>query len=472
MINFDRINKSIRIKIKNKPGVFGKIADVIGANNGNMGDIKVQRKSQKYIIRDVKINAETPNKMKNIIDELRKVNDMKIIKVFSDISKAHEGGMLETKSKVKIESKEDLDKYFLPGISKIAKTIDRNYKKVYEYTNIGNTVGIFSTGESLLDFNICNAEATYSVMESYAAVLNEFVGVSAMPMVLDSKDEDTVIKTIDTMHKNFGMVILEDIHTETVKKLEKRLHGRPTPILDTNKYGNAIATLAGLISIFKDSDKKLSESTVGFLGFGSKALGTTQLMQAYGIKKIYANDIKEEGKTRMKEAGVMDIDTAKELMDRSDIVIGTSRKPNIIKFGMVKKDQIILALSKPIPEIKPEVAKKAGAKYAGDGGLITPLLVVPGLIRGALDARASKISIEMMLAAAEKLSDITPKGEMLPEIFQKDLHKEIANTVKQAAKDEGVDNLLEEEVDEENENKEKAEDIFENIKDVNMWMPN
>ncbi|OQY10542.1 MAG: hypothetical protein B6I28_00820 [Fusobacteriia bacterium 4572_132] len=472
MINYNKIMKVIRIKILNKPGAFGRIADVVGQNGSSIGDIKLVRRGNKYIIRDITVYSKSPKQLEKMRKDLDKVENIKIIKVFSEISKLHEGGMLKTKSKVKIKNNSDLEKYFLPGISSIANTINGNTKKVYEYTSLGESVGVVSNGSTLLNFNECKPETTYSILESASAVLNETVGVSAYPIVINELEKNKFINVIRSIHKSFGMIVIEGMRLSDNIEIEEKLKGLDTPILDANKYGNGMVTLAGLINIAKKIEINLRKSKIGFLGFGSKASGITELLQAYGVDKIYAADISEESKKNMKHYKVIELQNEREIMQKADIVIGTSRIQNLIKFGMVKKRQVILALSKPEPEIKPEIARKAGAVYAGDGHLLNTMLVIPGLIKGILETRAKTVTIETMLTVAEKLAEITPIDRILPNVFDNNLHEEISKVVRQSVKDEGIDNLFEEELEEENDNKEKANDIFDKIKGINEWVGN
>ncbi len=472
MINYNKIMKVIRIKILNKPGAFGKIADVVGINGSSIGDIKLVRRGNKYIIRDVTVYSKSPKQLENMKKDLAKIENIKIIKVFSEISKLHEGGLLKTKSKVKIKNNSDLEKYFLPGISSIANIINENPQKAYEYTSLGESVGVVSNGSTLLNFNECKPETTYSILEAASAVLNETVSVSAYPIVINELDKNKFVNVIRSIHKSFGMIVIEGMRLSDNIEIEEKLKELGTPILDINKYGNGMVTLAGLINIAKKTGINLRKSKIGFLGFGSKASGITELLQAYGAEKIYASDISEDSKENMKRYGVMELQDEREVMREADIVIGTSRIPNLIKFGMVKKGHVILALSKPEPEIKPEIARKAGAQYAGDGHLLNSMLIIPGIIKGILQTRAKTITIETMLNAAEKLAEITPKDRILPNVFDDNLHEKISKVVRQSVKDEGIDNLFEEELEEENDNKEKAEDIFEKIKGINEWVSN
>ncbi|OQA11719.1 MAG: NAD-dependent malic enzyme [bacterium ADurb.Bin363] len=307
-------------------------------------------------------------------------------------------------------------------------------------------------------------------MEAISAVLNQISSIEAVPLVLDTENKEEFINTIKVIHKNFGMIIIEDVTSPQSIEIEESLQDLKIPVIDTNKYGNAVVTLAGLMNIAKKEDIDLRNSRVGFLGFGSKASGITKLLKAYGVKEIKAYDIKEEPQDRMNKLGVKVEKDINDLMQSVDIVIGTSRIGGLIKFGMVKKGQIILALSKPEPEIKPEIAMKAGAKYAGDGRLINPFLAIPGLIKGTLEAKAESVTIKMMIEAAETIASYVKAEDILPGMFDEGLHEAVAAVVKRTAVEEGVAHLREFEIEEDI--KDKADDIFEKIKEVNEWMTN
>ena len=470
MANFDNVMKVIRIKLINKPGMLAMIADEIGENQGNIGDVKVVRFGSRYLTRDIAVYAKSSDVIKCIVEKLNKKKNIKVIKVFDEVFEAHEGGLIKTKSKVKIDSTSALNKYFLPGVSRVAEVISKNKQKIYEYTNIGNTVAVVSNGTAVLNFSSCTTESTYAVIESLSAVLNELVDVSAVPLVIDSADKDVVIDVIKNVHKNYGVIILEDISSPDNIIIKEALNELETPIIDTNRYGNAIVTLAGLINIAKTEDVGLFDKKFGLLGYGGKASGISKLLKAYGVENISSYDISEEAINRMKEDGIEVEQSINGLMQKCEVILATSRVSGLIKFGMVRKGQIILCLSQPKPEIKPEIAVKAGAKFASDSSIFNPLLSVPGVVRGTLDARAKDISIEMMIAAAEKIASLAKAGDILPDVFDEELHKEIAAVVKRTAVETGIGNLMEIELEEENDR--DAEDIFENIKDINMWMSN
>ncbi len=466
MNKFQRIERVVRIKLPNNPGTFGKVADTVGLNGGNLGDIKLVRMGKKFITRDITVYSKSPGHFEEILGELQNLNGLKVIKYFDETYRLHEGGLIEMKSKVKIDNLSDFEKYYMPGIAKIAKTINSNKTKVYEYTNIAKTLGIISNGATVLDLDDSIEEATYSVLESRAAVINELTGISAIPIVLGTKSSQKIIDTIRNIYKSFGMIIFEDLASKDSFEIESNLSDLGIPVIDTNRSCNGIVTLAGLINIAKNSNVDLSKSKVGFLGYGSKASGINMLLKAYGIKDRIGYDIRQEAKDVMEQEHIRVAGSISELMEESDIVIGTSRKAGIIKFGMVKKEQILLLLSKPEPEIEPGVAIKAGAKYATDGKILSPVLVVPGLVKGCLSAHASRITLNMMIAAAEKLSEMAPDGKILPEVFQENIHQQIAEVVRQVAIEDGVANL--EEVELEEEVNEKAEDIFEKIRGFDL----
>lgn len=471
MINFEKIIRVIRIKVLNKPGMLSRVIEVIAANDVNLGDIRVVRIGTRYITRDITVYIKTPHQFEKLVEEIKATPDIKFIRAFDETYKAHEGGLLESKSKVKIENMSDIEKYYLPGIARIAESIAQDRTKVNEYTNILSTVGVITNGSALLNFTESTSEAAYSVMEAYSAVLSEFVSVSPVPVVVEAKEQEKFIEVVKNIHKSFGMIILEDLSSPGSVDIEETLKEELSiPVLDGNQHGNGIVTFAGLINIAKQVNINLKDSSVGFLGFGSKANGIHKMLQSYGVKEMRAYEIRPEAIDRVKRVGIEHVEELNTLMEKSDIVIGTARMGGIIKFGMVKPGQIILSLSKPEPEIKPEIAMKAGAKYAGDGRLINPLLIIPGIVKGTLNARAGKVTMGMMMEAANKLADLALPGEILPNIFDEGLHDKIAAAVKQAAIDEGIANLNESETDDDKSEKDKAQDIYDKIRSMNEWM--
>lgn len=463
MLDFKR---TIRIKILNQPGIFGKVTDTVGSFGGSLGNISIVRMGTKYRIRDLEIYTMTQNRFEEILWKLGEIKEIKILEVFDDILKLHEGGMIKVKNTVKFDDKEELAKYYIPGISHVAELVNEEPQKVYEYTNVGNVVGVVSNGTSLLNFKEpAGPEATYTVMEGLSAVINKFSGVSALPLVVNSQNIEEFIATIKNIYKSFGMLILEDISSPASIEIEEGLQGLDIPVIDTNRYGNAIVTLAALIKISEKVNIDLRNSRVGIIGFGSKSVGICRMLKAYGVDEIIACDTKEDAKERMEKYGAVPV-SFNEVMNKANIIIAASRVGGLIKFGMVKPKQIILALSKPTPEIEPEIAMKAGALYAVDGKMVSPLLAIPGLIKGTMLARSKKITENMMITAAQEIAALAGDGKILPELFDKGLHEKIAEAVKQAAIDEGAANLWE--IDIEDEKDEDAQNLINSI--TEDWM--
>ena len=458
MLGFKR---TLRIKILNQPGIFGKVTDTVGSFGGSLGNINIVRMGHKYRIRDLEIYTTTQNQFEEILWKMRDIKEIKILEVFDDILKLHKGGMIEVRNKVNFDDIENFGKYYIPGIAEVASLIEEDKEKVYEYTNVGNVVGVVSNGTSLLNFkkSAC-AEATYTVMEGLAAVINKFSGVSAMPFVVSTENKEEFVNTVKNIYKSFGMIILEDISSPASIEIEEELQGLGIPVIDTNRYGNAIVTLSALINIAKKVNIDLQNSKVGIIGFGSKSVGICRMLKAYGVEEIIAADLKEDAVARMEKYGAVPA-SFNEVMNKSNIVIAASRVAGLIKFGMVKQNQIILALSKPNPEIEPEIAMKAGALYAVDGKKLSPLLAVPGLIKGTMLARAKEITTQMMITAAEAIAQLAEDGAILPQLFDKDLHEKVAEAVKQAAIDDGMANLWE--IDIEDEKDDNAHELLNSL---------
>lgn len=458
MLDFKR---TLRIKILNQPGIFGKVTDTVGSFGGSLGNISIIRMGHKYRIRDLEIYTMTQNQFEEILWKLRDIKEIKILEVFDDVLKNHKGGMIEVKNKVKFDDIEDLRNYYIPGIAEVAALIEENKEKVYEYTNVGNVVGVVSNGTSLLNFKkAAGPEATYTVMEGLAAVINKFSDVSAMPFVINTENIEEFINTVKNIYKSFGMIILEDISSPASIEIEEGLQGLDIPVIDTNRYGNAIVTLSALINIAEKVNIDLKNSKVGIIGFGSKSIGICRMLKAYGIEEIIATDVKEDAVGRMAKYGAVPA-SFNEVMNKANIIIAASRIGGLIKFGMVKPNQIILALSKPTPEIEPEIAMKAGALYAVDGKKLSPLLAVPGLIKGTMLARAKTITENMMITAAETIAHLAGTDSILPELFDKGLHEKVAEAVKQAAIDEGAANLWE--IDIEDEKDDSAQNLLNSL---------
>ncbi len=359
-------------------------------------------------------------------------------------------GKLETVSKTKVNTREDLSLAYTPGVAEPCKVIAKDPEAAYKYTIKSNTVAVVSDGSAVLGLGNIGALAAMPVMEGKAVLFKEFGGVNAFPICLDTQDTEEIIETVVRIAPAFGGINLEDIAAPRCFEIEERLKKLlDIPVMHDDQHGTAIVVLAGIINALKVTGKKKEDCKVVVNGAGSAGVAITKLLLNYGFPNITMVDKVGilckgmEGLNWMQEkmVEVTNLSHATgslaDALRGADIFVGVSA-PNIVSPEMVKsmnKDSILFAMANPVPEIMPDVAKAAGARVVGTGrsdfpNQVNNVLIFPGIFKGALEGRATAITEEMKLAAAEAIAALVPEDELsdvniLPEAFD----PRVANTV-------------------------------------------
>ena len=364
-------------------------------------------------------------------------------------------GKIETVAKSKVNSREDLALAYTPGVAEPCKVIAENKEAAYTYTMKANTVAVISDGSAVLGLGNIGAHAAMPVMEGKAVLFKEFGGVNAVPICLDTQDTEELIKTITYLAPNYGGINLEDISAPRCFEIEERLKATlDIPVFHDDQHGTAIVVLAGVINGLKVVGKDKENCKVVVNGAGSAGVAITKLLLTYGFKNVIMCDkvgiiSKEtEGLNWMQEkmSQVTNPNGEKGLladaMKGADIFVGVSA-PNIVSEEMVasmNKDAILFAMANPVPEIMPDVAKKAGAKVVGTGrsdfpNQVNNVVAFPGIFKGALEGRATQITEEMKLAAAYAIASLVSDEELnedniMPQPFDPRVADVVSNAVK------------------------------------------
>lgn len=364
-------------------------------------------------------------------------------------------GKLETASKCKISTREDLALAYTPGVAEPCKVIAKDPNAVYKYTIKSNTVAVVSDGSAVLGLGNIGAVAAMPVMEGKAVLFKEFGGVNAFPICLDTQDTEEIIKTVVNIAPAFGGINLEDISAPRCFEIESRLKELLNiPVFHDDQHGTAIVVLAGIINSLKVTGRKKEDCKIVVNGAGSAGIAITKLLLSYGFKHITMCDksgilSKESDSLNWMQQSMMEVTnlegkkgTLADALKNTDIFIGVSA-PNIVTPEMVasmNKDSILFAMANPVPEIMPDVAKAAGARIVGTGrsdfpNQVNNVIAFPGIFKGALEGRAKQITEEMKLAAALAIAGLVPDDELsdvniLPEAFNPKVAEVVSNAVK------------------------------------------
>ena len=364
-------------------------------------------------------------------------------------------GKLETVSKTPVKTREDLAIAYTPGVAEPCKVIAQDKEAAYKYTMKANTVAVVSDGSAVLGLGNIGPYAAMPVMEGKAVLFKEFGNVNAVPICLDTQDTEEIIKAVTYLAPGFGGINLEDISAPRCFEIEERLKEiLDIPVFHDDQHGTAIVVLAGVINALKVVGKKKEDCRVVVNGAGSAGVAITKLLLTYGFPNIImcdkvgivSKDTEGLNWMQQKMTEVTNLNnesgTLADALKGADIFIGVSA-PNIVTPEMVASmnhDSILFAMANPIPEIMPDVAKAAGARVVGTGrsdfpNQVNNVVAFPGIFKGALEGRATQITEEMKLAAAEAIAGLVPADKLsddniMPEAFDPQVAEVVANAVK------------------------------------------
>ncbi|MBU5468102.1 NAD-dependent malic enzyme [Virgibacillus sp. MSJ-26] len=373
-------------------------------------------------------------------------------------------GKLTTKAKVEVRNEEDLSLAYSPGVAEPCKEIYDRKETVYDYTMKGNMVAVVSNGSAVLGLGNIGPEASLPVMEGKSVLFKSFAGVDAFPICLDTENIDEIVQTVKLMEPTFGGVNLEDIAAPNCFIIEERLKKETNiPIFHDDQHGTAIVTVAGLINALKEVNKSFSDIKIVANGAGAAGVAIIRLLYSFGVRDIILCDSRgaiyegrDHGMNEVKEEIAKFTNKDKlegqleDVLEGADVFIGVSVGGALTK-EMVSKmnsDAILFAMANPEPEIMPDEAKEAGARVIGTGrsdfpNQVNNVLAFPGIFRGAIDVRATRINEKMKIAAAEAIATLISDEErnedyVIPGPFDPRVASAVAASVAKAAMDSGV----------------------------------
>ncbi|MFD2046308.1 NADP-dependent malic enzyme [Ornithinibacillus salinisoli] len=373
-------------------------------------------------------------------------------------------GKLTTQSKVSVRNAKDLSLAYSPGVAEPCKEIHDRKETVYDYTMKGNMVAVVSDGSAVLGLGNIGPEAALPVMEGKSLLFKSFAGVDSFPICLGTNDVEEIVRTVKLMEPTFGGVNLEDIAAPNCFIIEDRLKKETNiPIFHDDQHGTAIVTVAGLINSLKLVGKTFSDIKVVANGAGAAGIAIIKLLYHFGVRNMVMCDSRGaifEGRSygmndvKDQVAKITNLDkkegNLEEMLEDADVFIGVSVGGALTQ-EMVRKmnvDPIIFAMANPDPEIMPDDAKEAGAKVIGTGrsdfpNQVNNVLAFPGIFRGALDVRATRINEKMKIAAAEAIASLINEEDLNPDYvipgpFDARVAPLVASSVAKAAMESGV----------------------------------
>ena len=423
-----KIPEILVIESVQKPGSLASILQVIADDGLVVEHLQSLRREQGKTVWEItlEMDEETDRSLFQKIDALPNARFLgKSDRVFD----RHIGGKIETRSRVRISSLQILRDIYTPGVARVCLAIQDDPEKARLYTNIHKTVAVVTNGTAILGLGDIGPVAGMPVMEGKAALFAELAGLSAVPILLDSKDPQKIVDAIEAIAPSFGAIQLEDIKAPECFEIEEQLKQRlDIPVLHDDQHGTAVVALAALINATRRVGKTLPGAVIGQIGLGAAGIGIVTLLKAQGSCEVLGTDLKADARERLEKLGGKAV-AIEELMARADFVIATSGVKNLIRPEWVRDGQVILALSNPDPEIEPTLALERGAAFAADGKGINNVLGFPGLFKGALAARAKTFTREMLLVAAHTLAELAGPDDLVPNALDTDVHDKVAAAV-------------------------------------------
>ena len=454
---------TVRLEIKNRPGMLGRVASAIGQAGGDIGAVDLVQTSRDRVIRDITINARDDVHGQEIVNRLRRLPGARVSNVSDRTFLLHLGGKIEIRNKVAIRTRDDLSMTYTPGVARVCLAIKEDRQRAFTLTIKQNAVAVVTDGTAVLGLGDIGPEAALPVMEGKAMLFKEFAGVDAFPICLATKDVDKIVETVKLISPTFGGINLEDISAPRCFEVEERLRKElDVPVFHDDQHGTAVVVLAALLNALRIVRKDIGHIRVVVTGVGAAGTATIKILQSSGVRDIVGVD--EHGTLHPGRAVGMDFmkrwvasstnprrvkGRLAAAMEGADVFIGLS-VPGILTVRDLKRmarDPIVFAMANPTPEIRPEEAQRHVRVMATGRSdypnQINNVLCFPGFFRGLLDSRARTVNDEMKLEAARTLAAAVAPGELseeyiIPSVFNKAVAPAVADGVARAAHATGV----------------------------------
>lgn len=435
----EHILRTLRCRNDHRPGVLGRLATAIGSSGANLGDIRTVWVGPDHIVRDLDVLVPDAATLDETIEVVRRIDGIALLEVIDEVHEFHIDGKLEVRPTHPVETVADLRRVYTPGVAEVVQTLADSPDESYTFTIRGKTVAIVTNGTRVLGLGNVGPVAALPVMEGKAALLHQFVGLSGFPIVLDTREPDAIVETVQRIAPGFGAIQLEDIESPVCFEVEERLvEGLAMPVLHDDQHGTAVAALAAAQNATRRAGIDLARARVGVLGLGAAGTAIARMFQAVTEAPVLGYDPGAEACARLRQAGGEVVESQAELLAEADLLIAVSGRAGLIEPEQVRRGQGILALTNPHPEIAPKDALAAGAAFAADGRSVNNLLGFPGILRAAIDTRSSRITREMYVGAAGAIAAYAGQNELVPSPLRKEVHLAVARAVAEAARASGV----------------------------------
>jgi len=451
-----------RIEMPNEPGAFGILANAIGDAGGAIGAVDMHTIGRTKVVRDVTIAVASDAGAADVRRAVESLEGTRIIFAADSTFLAHIGGKIRIDSKMAIKTRQDLSTVYTPGVARVSMAIAADPSKAFQLTVKRNSVAVVTDGTAVLGLGDIGPLGALPVMEGKSMLFKQFADIDAFPICLDTKDVDEIVETVVRIAPAFGGINLEDISAPRCFEVEDRLiEALDIPVMHDDQHGTAVVIMAALINAAKVVDKRLEDLQVVVAGSGAAGTATIKMLLGAGVRDVIPVDragalnrndrydnphwrwLAEHCNKENRRGSLA------EVLEGADAFIGVSA-PGTLQpehIARMARDPIVFAMANPTPEIMPDVAAPVAAVIATGRSdfpnQVNNLLSFPGIFRGALDVRASRITERMKLAAAYAIAEIVGDDErnaeyVVPSVFDIRVVAAVAKAVAAAAVEEGV----------------------------------
>ena len=434
-------------------GLVGTVATEVAGAGGVVTAIDVAESTHERLVVDVTCSASNEEHSRQLVDVVQAIVGVDVHKVSDRTFLLHLGGKIEVKSKVPLKTRDDLSMAYTPGVGRVCLALEANPDDVPRLTIKGNSVAVVTDGSAVLGLGNIGPGAALPVMEGKAALFKRFADIDAWPICLASQDTDEIVKAVEMIAPGFGGINLEDIAAPRCFEIEARLReSLDIPVFHDDQHGTAIVVLAALTNALRVVDKALPDVRIVVAGGGAAGSAIVSLLLAGGAQDVIVwdregllcRDDQELSPAKSDLAGRTNPSlvrgTLEDGLRGADVFIGVSG-PGVLEaewISTMNEGSIVFALANPDPEIDPaEAAKYATVVASGRSDYpnqINNVLAFPGVFRGLLDSKASEVTIDMLLRAAEAIAHVVTDAEVhpsfiIPSVFDPDVPKAVAAAI-------------------------------------------
>ena len=447
---------SITMRLHTAPdhAVVGHVATAIAQAGGIVTAIDVAESSHQRLVLDVTCSASDADHALELQGEVDGVEGVEVYKVSDRTFLLHIGGKIEVASRVPLKNRDDLSMAYTPGVGRVSTAIAEHPDDVWRLTIKGNSVAVVTDGSAVLGLGNIGPGAALPVMEGKAALFKRFAGIDAWPICLATQDTDEIVRAVEMIAPGFGGINLEDIAAPRCFEIEQRLRERlDIPVFHDDQHGTAIVVMAALTNALRVVDKRLADARVVVAGAGAAGTAIVTLLLAAGVTDIVVWDREgslssDDGSLSPAKHQLATVTNPRKVrgdlraaLAGADVFIGVSG-PGVLEAGWIREmasDPVVFALANPLPEVDPAEAGRYAAVVASGRSdypnQINNVLAFPGVFRGLLDARASEITVDMLLRAAEAIAHVVADDELnpsfiIPSVFNPEVPKAVAAAVR------------------------------------------